>query len=163
MDEINSRVGHLLNSVVGCAFVAALDETGLMPEEVAEPETGLRVAAACVDRVFRFRSDYDLVAPGVLTLARKKAALARALIEHPGTAWWFDDVDLQAQTWLSVHGTPDKFIYGTPPDTMAWQQPGNPPRPWERYAQKPYGNQITSTLYGPYVTSKLDSLAKRPV
>ncbi len=155
MDEINSRVGHLLNSVVGCAFVAALDETGLMPEEVAEPETGLRVAAACVDRVFRFRSDYDLVAPGVLTLARKKAALARALIEHPGTAWWFDDVDLQAQTWLSVHGTPDKFIYGTPPDTMAWQQPGNPPRPWERYAQKPYGNQITSTLYGPYVTSKL--------
>ena len=52
MDEINSRVGHLLNSVVGCAFVAALDETGLMPEEVAEPETGLRVAAACVDRAY---------------------------------------------------------------------------------------------------------------
>ena len=80
---------------------------------------------------------------------------ARALIEHPIPAWWFDDVDLRAQAWLSIHGTLDKFIYGTPPDTMAWRRPGNPSRPWERYAQKPYGNQNTSTLHGPYLTSEL--------
>ena len=151
----DTRVDDLLNSIVGCAFVVALDETGLTPEDVADPKTGLRMAATCVDFVFKHRSDYDLVAPGVQTLAREKVAQARALIEHPDTAWWFDGVDLRAQAWLSIHGTLDKFIYGTPPDTMAWRRPENPSRPWERYAQKPLGNQITSTLYGPYLTSKL--------
>ena len=95
------------------------------------------------------------------TLARGKVAQARALIEHTDTAWWFDGVDLRAQAWLSIHGTLDKFIYGTPPDTMAWRRPENPSRPWERYAQKPLGNQITSTLYGPYLTSKLVAYDKR--
>ena len=155
MVDTDTRVDNLLNSIVGCAFVVAIDETGLTPEDVADPKTGLQMAAACVDSVFKYRSDYDLVAPGVLTLAREKVAQARALIEHPDTAWWFDDVDPRAQAWLSVHGTLDKFIYGIPPDTLAWRQPKNPPRDWELYAQKPYGNQITSTLYGPYLTSKL--------
>ena len=157
----DTRVDDLLNSIVGCAFVVALDETGLTPEDVADPKTGLRMAATCVDFVFKHRSDYDLVAPGVQTLARGKVAQARALIEHTDTAWWFDGVDLRAQAWLSIHGTLDKFIYGTPPDTMAWRRPENPSRPWERYAQKPLGNQITSTLYGPYLTSKLVAYDKR--
>jgi len=135
--------------------VVALDESGLTPDDMADPKAALRMAAACADEVFRFRSDYDLVAPGVLALARDKTAQARALIEHPGTAWWFDDVNLPAQAWLSEHRTPDKFIYGTPPDTIAWIRPANPPRPWERYAQKPLRNQITSTMHGPYLTSTL--------
>ena len=155
MDDTDTRVDHLLNSVVGCAFVVAFDEAGLTPDVVADPNASLRMAAACVNFVFRYNSNHDLVAPGILTLARGQVDQARTLIESPDTQWWFHDVDLDRQTWLSIHGTPDEFIYGTPPDTMAWQQPGNPPRPWERYAQKPYGNQITSTLYGPYLTSKL--------
>ena len=155
MDDTDTRVDHLLNSVVGCAFVVAFDEAGLTPDVLTDPNASLRMAAACVNFVFRYNSNHDLVASGILTLARGKVDQARNLIESPDTQWWFHDVDLDRQTWLSIHGTPDEFIYGTPPDTMAWQQPGNPPRPWERYAQKPYGNQITSTLYGPYLTSKL--------
>ena len=155
MADADTRADDLLSSIVGCAFVAALDESGLTPDDVADPKTSLRMAAASADLVDIYRSDYDLTAPGVLDLARGKAAQARALIEHPGTAWWFDDVNLRAQAWLSIHGTLDKFIYGTPPDTMAWRRPGNPSRPWERYAQKPYGHQITSTLHGPYLTSEL--------
>ena len=161
MVDTDTKVDNLLNSIVGCAFVVALDETGLTPEDVADPKTGLRMAATCVDFVFKHRSDYGLVAPGVQTLARGKVAQARALIEHTDTAWWFDGVDLRAQAWLSIHGTLDKFIYGTPPDTMAWRRPENPSRPWERYAQKPLGNQITSTLYGPYLTSELVAYDKR--
>lgn len=161
MVDTDTRVDNLLNSIVGCAFVVALDESGLTPDDVVDPKTVLRMAASCVDFVFRFNSDYDLIAPGVVALARDKAAQARALIEHPGAAWWFDDVDLRAQTWLSVHGTLDKFIYGTPPDAMAWRRPENPSRDWERYAQKPLGNQITSTLYGPHLTSKLLAYDKR--
>ena len=155
MANTDTRADDLLNSIVGCAFVVALDESGLTPDDVADPKAALPMVAACADEVFRFRSDYDLVAPGVRALAREKVPQARALIEHPGAAWWFDDVDLRAQAWLSIHGTPDKFIYGTPPDTMAWRRPENPSRPWERYAQKPLGNQSTSTLYGPCLTSEL--------
>ena len=155
MVNTDTRAGDLLSSIVGCAFVVALDESGLTPDDVADPKVALPMAAACADEVFRFRSDYDLVARGVLALAREKVPQARALFEHPGTAWWFDDVDLRAQAWLSIHGTLDKFIYGTPPDTMAWRRPDNPSRPWERYAQTPLGNQSTSTLYGPCLTSEL--------
>ena len=152
---MDTRVDDLLNSVPGCALVVALDETGLGPDDVAGPEAALRMATSCVDFVSKHRSNYDLLAPGVLTLAREKVPLARALIEHVSTAWWFDDVDLNAQTWLSIRGTLCKFIYGTPPDTAGWHRPDTPSRDWERYAQKPLGNQSTSTLYGPYLTSKL--------
>ena len=161
MADTDTRADNLLKSIVGCALVVALDETGLRPGDVADPKTALQMATSCVDFVSRHRSDYDLVAPGVLTLARGKVAEARALIEHPDITWWFDDVDLHAQTWLSIHGTPDKFIYGTPPDTMAWRRPANPSSRWERYAQKPRDHQITSTLYGPHLTSELQAYHHR--
>ena len=155
MTDADTRVDDLLNSITGCALVVVLDESGLTPEDVADPKASLPLAAWCADYVDVHSGDHNLIAPGVLDLARGKEAQARALIEHPGTAWWFDDLDPQRQAWLSIHGTLDKFIYGTPPDTMAWHRPENPSRRWERYAQKPYGNQSTSTLYGPHLTSEL--------
>ena len=155
MADTDTRVDHFLNSVVGCAFVVALDETGLTPDVVADPNVSLRMAAACVNFVFRYNSNYDLVAPGMLALAKGKVDQARTLIENPDTEWWFHDVDLDRQAWLSIQGTPDEFTYGTPPNTTSWRQPKNPSRGWELYAQKPRGNQTTSTLYGPYLTSKL--------
>lgn len=161
MADTDTRVGHLLNSVVGCALVVALEESGLTPDAAADPKTSLQMATACADFVDRYNSGYELVAPGVLTLAKGKVDQARALIEHPDTSWWFQDVDLCNQVWLSIHGTPDKFTYGTPPNTMAWHQPDTPSRGWELYAQKPRGNQITSTLYGPYLTSKLLAYVER--
>ena len=161
MANTDTRVEDLLNSLVGCAFVVTLDETGISPEELRDPGVSLRLAASAAESVCIHDSDYDQVASELPTLARKKVAQARAVIEHPGTAWWFDDIDLQTQTWLSVHGTLDKFIYGTPRDTMAWHEPQNPSRPWEGYAQKPLGNQITSTQYGPHLTSKLIAYDER--
>ena len=155
MTDSKTQVEHLLNSVLGCAFLVALDENGLTPDDAADPNTSLRLAAACADSVDKYGPDYESVAPGVLALASEKAALARALIEHPGTAWWFEPVDLNRQTWLSIHGTPDKFIYGTPPNTDEWRSPKNPSARWECYAQKPLSNQHTSTLYGPRLTSQL--------
>ena len=60
-------------------------------------------------------------------------------------------LDLDAQSWVSIHGTLQKFIYGTPPNTMEW----------EHCVQKPFGGQITSTLYGPHLTSELVGYADR--
>ena len=161
MANTDTRVEDLLNSLVGCYFLVTLDETGLSPEDLRDPRVSLRLAATSADSVSIHDADHDLLASELPTLAREKAAQARAVIEHPGTACWFNDIDLHAQTWLSIHGTLDKFIYGTPQDTMVWHQPQNPSRPWERYAQKPYGNQITSTQYGPHLTSKLIAYDER--
>ena len=115
----DTRVEDLLNSLVGCSFLVKIDETGLSPEDLRDPMVCLRLAASAADSVFRFRSDYDLLAAELPAQAKKKEALAREVLEHPGTAWWFDDVDLHAQSWLSVHGTLNKFSYGAPPNTEA--------------------------------------------
>ena len=161
MANADTRVEDLLNSLVGCAFLVTLVETGIAPEDLEDPKVSLRLAASAADSVDRFHTDYHMIAAKLPTLAREKAAQARAVIEHPSTAWWFDDIDLKAQAWLSIHGTLTKFIYGTPPDTLAWRRPENPSRGWERYAQKPYGNQNTSTQYGPLLTSQLIAYDER--
>ena len=161
MADTDTRVEDLMNSLVGCAFLTMLVETGLSPEDLTDPKMSLRLAASAADFVDRFHADHTLIADELPALAREKAAQARAVLEHPGTAWWFNDIDLQAQAWLSIHGTLEKFIYGTPPDTAAWRRPQNPSGPWERYAQKPYSNQITSTLYGPHLTSTLIAYDQR--
>ena len=157
MTDIDTRVEALLNSLVGCEFLVTLVESGIPPEDLADPKVSLWLAALSADSVNRFNADHDLIAAELPALARERAVQARAVIEHPGTAWWFDDIDLDAQAWVSIHWTtpPLRFIYGTPPDTMGWQRPRNPSSGWERYAQKPFSNQTTSTLYGPHLTSKL--------
>ena len=126
MANADARVEDLLNSLVGCAFLVRLVETGISPDDLGDPKVSLRLAASAADSVDRFHADHDLLAAELPALAREKAAQARAVMEHPGTAWWFKDIDLQAQAWVSIHGTLKKFIYGTPPDTMAWRRPQKP-------------------------------------
>lgn len=159
MTDTDARVEDLLNSLVGCDFLVTLVESRLSPEDLADPKVSLELAAVSAESVNIYNSEHSLLASELPPLAREKAAQARAVIEHPGTAWWFDDIDLNAQAWVSIHWTnpPLKFIYGTPPNTMAWERPRNPSGRWERYAQKIFTNppQVTSTLYGPHLTSKL--------
>ena len=101
MVNTNTRVEDLLNSLVGCDFLVTLVETGLSPEDLADPKVSLRSAASAADSVDRFRADHDLIAAELPALTREKEAQARAVMEHPGIAWWFDDIDLQAQAWVS--------------------------------------------------------------
>ena len=163
MTSTDARVEDLLNSLVGCQFLVTLVESGLSPEDLADPKVSLWLAAVSIEFVSIYDTDHHLYAAELPVLARERAAQARAAIEHTGTAWWFNDIDLNAQAWVSLHWTnpPLKFIYGTPPNTMGWQRPPNPSRRWERYAQKPRGTQITSTLYGPHLTSKLVAYGER--
>ncbi len=153
--DARSRAEQLLNSVVGCAFLTLLDESGLEPSDVADPAVALQAAAWSCDYVDKWDRDYETISRMVTKIAKDKPDLARKLLEHPATAWWFRDVNLEAQAWLSIHGTPDKFIYGIPPIVSEWRRPQNPSGRWERYAQKPLGKGCTSTLYAPFLTSEL--------
>ena len=149
-----------MKSPVGCHFLLTLVESGLSPEVFADPKVSLSLAAVSAESVNIYWHEKHIhrrITKELSYLAREKAAQARAVIEHPGTAWWFEDIDLNAQAWVSIHRTspPLKFIYGTSSNTMEWERPRNPSSEWERYGQKPFSNQVTSTLYGPHLTSQL--------
>ncbi len=159
--DANARAEQLLNSLVGCAFLTLLDESGLAPSDVADPAVALQAAVWSCDYVDKWDRDYETISRLVMEIAKDKPDLARKLFEHPATAWWFGDVNLDAQAWLSIHGTPDRFIYGIPPNVSEWRRPQNPSGPWERYAQKPLGGQSTSTLYAPFFTSELVAREER--
>ena len=161
MRDIESRVEDLLGSTLGCAFVAIVVESGLKPGEVAEPATALRAAAASADFTFAYNADHDLVAAGVRTMASRNRPVAHALIGHRYSAWWFADVDLQSQAWLPVQPYEGDRGRDVPPDSAEWHEPENPSSRWERYAQKPRGRQITSTVYGSKLTSKLIAYDER--
>ena len=161
MPRHSTRAEQLLNSLVGCAFLVLLDESGITPDDVADPAVSLHVAASSAEFVNINDQDYDVVSRGVTSLARGKAELAHKLIENPGTAWWFNDLDLDAQAWLSIQGTLGSFMYGIPPNVSEFRRPQNPSGGWERYAQKPFGNQDTSTLYAPFLTSTLVACEER--
>ena len=85
-------------------------------------------------------ADRDEAVVKVLEHGERLEPLARTMLEHPATAWWFDPIDLNNQVWVSH----DKVA----PDTANWQRPKSPPGRWDRYAQKPRSRQYqyTSTL-----------------
>ena len=120
MTNTDARIEALLNSLVGCDFLVTVVESGLSPEDLADPKISLSLAGGSADSVDIFRDDHDLIAAELPALAREKADQAREIIGHPGTAWWFGDIDLDAQAWLSIAGTLTNFIYGTPPNTLGW-------------------------------------------
>ena len=87
-----------------------------------------------------WRTDHAETVADALEHGERLRPLARAVLEHPATAWWFAPLDPRRQVWISH----DKG----PPDTANWQRPNSPPDHWERYAQKPRAGpyQYTSTL-----------------
>ena len=78
MTDTNTRVEHLLNSNVGCAFVALLDLNYLTPQDMENQKTMLHIAADCADFLDRNRADHEIIVPGVRALANEKADQARA-------------------------------------------------------------------------------------
>ena len=106
MTNTDARVESLLNSLVGCDFLVTAVESGLSPEDLADPKISLWLAAASIESVNIHYSDHKLLAWLNYRLAQERMPdQAREIIEHPGTAWWFDDIDLDAQTWVSIDWT----------------------------------------------------------
>ena len=137
----DQRVDDIIRSPLGCLFLLEVDAIGLMPEALADPQTCFWLAYEDLLTLDRNNSSGNpFIVAEVLERGRALAPLARSIVEHPGTSWWFEDIDLNHQLWLAHDGVP--------PNTEGWTPPTSPPDRWERYAQKPYSLQCTSTLYG---------------
>ena len=130
----------LTSSPLGCLFLLEVDSMGLTPETLADPGVCFRLAATELTILDRNISDNPSIVAEVLERGKALVSLARLVVEYPGTAWWFESLDLGHQLWIAHEGNP--------PDTTIWTLPNNPPDMWERYAQKPRSHQYTSTVYG---------------
>ena len=151
MNEIEKRVERILNCPLGCAFLLGVEASGLTSKAVAEPENCLRLAAMATDLVRPHSGHNAQSVSEVLEWGSQLEGLARAILEHPATAWWFDPPDLESQLWIYVPSDVNKSWLppdGAPPGTPNWRRPASPPGGWERYAQKPLGHQTTSTMFG---------------
>ena len=140
MIDVDTKVQEITNSPIGCQFLLAIEASALSPDRATIPINSLRLAADSLNAMEWWVADHDEAVVKVLEHGERLKPLARTMLEHPATAWWFDPIDLNNQVWISH----DKVA----PDTANWQRPKSPPSRWERYAQKPRSsqNQYTSTL-----------------
>ena len=158
MNELEKRVDAILGAPLGCMFLLGVEVSGLTPEAAATPQNCLRLTATAVNSISPWSAGHAQAVAEALERGGRLGDLARSILEHPGSSWWFQPPDLEHQCWIY---TPAGLNYNTwlspagePPDTAHWRRPASPPGHWEKYAQKPLGNQVTSTLFG-NISSKL--------
>ena len=142
MEQIDRKVEEILGSPIGCEFLLSVEASRLSPVEVGIPRNSLWLAAGAVGELDWWIPDHAETVADALEHGERLRFLARAVLEHPATAWWFAPLDPEHQVWISH----DKG----PPDSANWQRPNSSPDRWERYAQKPLIGQYqrTSTLVG---------------
>ena len=140
MDQLDDRASDLLNSALGCTFLVAVSETGNPIESITDPEEVLRLAAECADYVDPFGAEHSENVALVLEYAQSRRELARALLEHPNSDWWFSPLDRSCQVWISRDGK--TFL------DMAWQPASEGSKAWEQKVQKPLRRISSSTLKG---------------
>ena len=140
MIDVDTKVQQITKSPIGCQFLLAIEASTLSPEAAAIPINSLWLVAGSLKAMEWWAADHDEAVVKVLKHGEWLKPLARTMLEHPATAWWFDPSDLNNQVWISH----DKVA----PATANWQRPKSPPGRWERYAQKPQSKQYqyTSTL-----------------
>ncbi|MDE2688787.1 MAG: hypothetical protein OXI16_15015 [Chloroflexota bacterium] len=98
MTNNEARVEALLNSLVGCEFLVTLVESGLSPEDLADPKISLSLAGLSADSVEIWRADHDLIAADLP--ARAKCSYGRAWTGFRATV----DVDIPG-----VIDPPDRY------------------------------------------------------
>ena len=145
LDALTQKVredGRIVNvSVVVATAVNCEGKREIIGMGVGTSEDGaFWLAADSLNAMEWWTADRDEAVVKVLEHGERLEPLARTMLEHPATAWWFDPINLNNQVWISH----DKVA----PDTANWQRPKSPPVRWDRYAQKPRSSQYqyTSTL-----------------
>ncbi|MGH2616174.1 MAG: hypothetical protein ACRDJC_13100 [Thermomicrobiales bacterium] len=137
MTDVEARVRELCQAPAGCAFLLAVAESAITPEEAAEPVTATYLAALAVEEVSPWFPAHDRVVAMALEHGPRLFDLAREILRQPAAASWFGPIGRRAQQWTTTLDRTDSV-----------PRPRRPDRPitnWERYAQKPDWGLWTST------------------
>jgi hypothetical protein len=138
MDELSSHVEALLGAPVGCAFLLAVQESGLTPTQAAHPATTFAVGAVAINETEIWHGDrHENEIARIMQSAQPLGGLAREILEAPGAQWWFDPPDLERQLYIWRPGDETNAV----PSAVDEPDGGS----FERYGQKPK-TLWTSTL-----------------
>jgi hypothetical protein len=119
-----------------------MERYNLTLDEKTSPRNSFEIAGGAVETmsVWNPESYKDAARALALALAEELAPLARSVLQHPNSAWWFGPPDLDHQGYISH----EIEI----PQPLKWTSPGVEPKDFERSSQQPASIQHTSTLFG---------------
>lgn len=138
--DIDARVDDLVRSPLGCAFLLSVDYSGVSPADAVKPAVSLMGLADAVAETTIWSSDYARLIRYLALKSESLKPLARAILEHPGSDWWFAPLDRKAQVWAaraenaSAAPTQDRFA-----------SPSN--NRWATWENKPRSGLYTTTLF----------------
>jgi hypothetical protein len=131
------NVQQMLDAPAACAFLVAVEESGLTAAEARAPSAAFYLAADALAAINVWRADYPEMMAQVLARGRRRLDLASDLLTHPASAWWVEPLRRSEQVWVAADGSAPTAGSFTPPEPIG---------SWERYAQKPSTCFFTSTL-----------------
>jgi hypothetical protein len=137
MNRHDARAAELCTSPTGCAFLLFAEAGDLAPEVLAEPLVAVQIAAQALSETFPFRGTHERDIPRVLAEGSRLLPFARAVLAQPAAAWWFAPLDLTTQEWIGATATEPQLVGSI--DLSV------PMSNWERYAQKPGDDIVTSS------------------
>lgn len=145
MDIDSESIDQLARSPLGAAFLMVAKESGLPPEEIAEPENCLQIAAVASDWISVWRGgDYGRTKQHVLERGREFASFGRDIIAAGDCGWW----TAPAVATLQVYSPrTEEATEPTPADIRGPESTTGIAHGWEQYAQKPK-TLITASCLG---------------
>lgn len=139
--DIDARVDDLVRSPLGCAFLLSVDYSGVSPAEAVKPSVSLMGLADAVAETTIWSSDYARLIRYLALKSEALKPLARAILEHPGSDWWFAPIDRKAQVWAAraenASAAPTQARFASPSNNR-WAT-------WENRPNK--GGLYTATLF----------------
>ena len=139
MWETDRRVEAILNSPIGCEFPSIAAAEGLSPDAIVAPRNALWLAAFAVEQMTVWDQQHDANVEHALGQGDRLSPLAHSVLQHPGSAWWFESLDLDHQGWIE-HGKESFCVepLDGPLDTTTWQRPRTPPPVGAVRSEAPY-------------------------
>ena len=140
--DIDAKVDALVGAPLGCAFLLIAAHSGLSPSAAASPAASMRIASMACSEMEIWRMNHANAMKYALAKGPGLRPLARAVLEHPASDWWFAPVMRNAQLRAAdKYGDPDEaptpsnFIV---PEFESLRRCG--------FDDRPYGGLYTSTL-----------------
>ena len=146
MDMDSESIDQLVRSPLGAAFLMVAKESGLRPEEAAEPMNCLQIAAVASEWISVHRGgDYGRTKQHVLERGPEFVSFGRDIITAGDCGWW----TAPAVGTLQVYSPrTEDATEPTPADIRGPESTTRRANSWEQYAQKPQSLMTSSYLGG---------------
>lgn len=137
--DIDAKVDDLVGSPLGCAFLLSIDYSKISPADAVKPAVSLAALADAVSETTIWSSDYARLIRYLALKSEALKPLARAILEHPGSDWWFAPIDRKSQVWSARAENASAA-----PTQARFASPTNRRGTWEN---RPGGGLYTATLF----------------